>query len=146
VHISDNFQALYTTVAYTDHIPLPNSSLGFLSNRAYQNVLWFNSYGQPEIGGISYETPSEFHFRLQPIDMMPAWATVEPSADPNNLTNQLATILHESFGIKPKGRGRVYQKSYPNYYDQLPYSRGYRISEFSKFSGEDDKITLELVG
>jgi hypothetical protein len=40
----------------------------------------------------------------------------------------------------------VYQKSYPNYYNQLPYSRGYRIPEFSKFSGEDGKITLELVG
>jgi hypothetical protein len=65
--------------------------------------------------------------------------------DPNNLTNQLATILHESFGIEPKGRGRVYQKSYPNYYDQLLYPRDYRVSEFSKFSGEDGKSTLEHV-
>jgi hypothetical protein len=40
----------------------------------------------------------------------------------------------------------VYQKSYPNYYDQLLYSRGYIITKFSKFSGEDGKITLELVG
>jgi hypothetical protein len=31
----------------------------------------------------------------------------EPGLDPNNLTNQLATILHESFGIEPRGRGRV---------------------------------------
>jgi hypothetical protein len=57
----------------------------------------------------------------------------------------LATILHESFDIKPKGRERVYQKLYPKYYDQLPYRRGYRVPEFSKFSGEDDKTTLELV-
>jgi hypothetical protein len=65
--------------------------------------------------------------------------------DPNNLTNQLVTILRESFGIEPKGRERVYQKSYPDYYDQLPYPRGYRVLEFSKFSGDDGKTTLEHV-
>jgi hypothetical protein len=34
----------------------------------------------------------------------------------------------------------------PNYYDQLPYPRGYRVPEFSKFSEEDSKTTLEHVG
>jgi hypothetical protein len=77
--------------------------------------------------------------------MVFAQATVEPGADPNNLTNQLATILRESFNIEPKHRGCVYQKSYPNYYDQLPYPRGYRFPEFAKFSGEDGKTTLEHV-
>jgi hypothetical protein len=77
--------------------------------------------------------------------MMPAQATVKPCANPNNLTNQLATILRESI-IEPKGRGCVYQKTYPDYYDQLPYPRGYRVPEFSKFSGEDGKTTLEHVG
>jgi hypothetical protein len=66
--------------------------------------------------------------------------------DPNNLTNQLATILHESFDIESKGRGCVYQKPNPDYYDQLPYPRGYRVPGFSKFSGEDGKSTLEHVG
>jgi hypothetical protein len=78
--------------------------------------------------------------------MMPPRAMVESDADPNNLTNQLATILRESFSIEPKDRGRVYQKSYPDYYDQLPYPRGYRVPEFCKFSGEDGKTTLEHVG
>jgi hypothetical protein len=35
--------------------------------------------------------------------MTPARATVEPGVDPNNLTNHLATIIQESFGIEPKG-------------------------------------------
>jgi hypothetical protein len=78
--------------------------------------------------------------------MMPPRATVEPGADPNNLTSQLATILHESFSIEPKGRGRVYQKPYPNYNNELTYPRGYRVPEFSMFSGEDGKTTLEHVG
>jgi hypothetical protein len=39
-----------------------------------------------------------------------------------------------------------YQKSYPDYYDQLPYPRGYKVLEFSKCSGEDGKTTLEYIG
>jgi hypothetical protein len=35
--------------------------------------------------------------------MTPPHATTEPGVDPNNLTNQLATILRESFGIEHKG-------------------------------------------
>jgi hypothetical protein len=71
--------------------------------------------------------------------MTPARATAKPVVDPNNLTNQLPMILRESFGIDPKGRRCAYQKSYPDYYDQRPYPRGYRVPEFSKFSREDGK-------
>jgi hypothetical protein len=78
--------------------------------------------------------------------MTPARATSKLYVNLNNLTTQLATILREYFGIEPKGRGRVLQKTYPDYYDQLPYPRGYRVPEFSKFSGEDGKTTLEHVG
>jgi hypothetical protein len=78
--------------------------------------------------------------------MTPTRATAEPGAYSNNLTNQLATILRTSFSIEPKGRGRVYQKLYPDYYEQLPYPRGYRVPEFFKFCGEDGKTTLEHVG
>jgi hypothetical protein len=87
------------TVAYTNSILLPGSSLGFLPNYAYQNTPRFNAYGQPEVGGFGYETPPQFPFRPQLIDMTSAQATAEPSVDPNNLTNQLATILRESFDI-----------------------------------------------
>jgi hypothetical protein len=142
---NDNFQALYTTIAYTDHIPFPSSSLGFLPNHVYQTPPCFNVYGQLEAGGFGYETPLQFSFRPQPVDMTPARVTAEPGADPKNLTNQLATILHESFGIESKGRGRVYQKSYPYYYNQLRYPKGYRVPEFPKFSGEDGKTTLEHI-
>jgi hypothetical protein len=60
-----NFQATYTTIAYTDSIPLPGSSLGFLSNHAYQTPSRFNAYGQPEADGFGYETPPQFPFRAQ---------------------------------------------------------------------------------
>jgi hypothetical protein len=120
--------------------------LGFLPKHAYQNTPRFNAYGQPEADGFGYEAPPQFSFMLQSTDMKPARATAEPGTDSNNLTNQFATILHESFSTEPKGQGRTYQKPYPNYYNQLPYPRGYRVPEFSKFSGEDNKTTLEHVG
>jgi hypothetical protein len=101
---SGNFQAPYTTIAYTDHISLPGSSLGFLPNHAYQTPSRFNAYGQPKADDFGYETPPQFPFRPQPVDMPPARATAEPGVDPNNLTNQLAAILLESFSIEPKGR------------------------------------------
>jgi hypothetical protein len=42
---SSNFQAPYTTIAYTDPIPILGSSLGFLPNHAYQTPPRFNAYG-----------------------------------------------------------------------------------------------------
>jgi hypothetical protein len=130
-----NYQVSYSTIAYTNPIPLPGSSMDFLSNHAYHNATRFNAYAQPKADDFSNETPPQFLFRPQPIDMMPTRATTESYADLNNLTNQLAIILHESFGIEDKGRGRVYQKSYSDYYDQHPYLRGYRVPEYSKFNG-----------
>jgi hypothetical protein len=38
------------------------------------------------------------------------------------------------------------KKQYPDYYNQLPYPRRYRVPAFSKFSGDDGKTTLEHVG
>jgi hypothetical protein len=62
-HAIDNYQAPYTIIAYTDPVPLPDSSLGFLSNHAYQNASRFNAYGQPEADGFGNETPLQFPFR-----------------------------------------------------------------------------------
>jgi hypothetical protein len=106
----------------------------------------YNTYDLSEHDGFGFETPPQFPFRSQPVEMMPAQATTESCVDPNILTTQLATVLRESFGIEPKGQERVYQKLYPDYYDQLPYPRGYTVPEFSKFSGDDGKTTLEHVG
>jgi hypothetical protein len=90
---------MYSTIAYTDPIPLPGSSAGFLPNHAYHNTMQYNTYRQLENDGFGYETPLLFPFRPQPIGMMLARATAKTCADPNNLTNELAIILRESFGI-----------------------------------------------
>jgi hypothetical protein len=57
-------------------------------------VLRFNAYDQSKADGFGYETPPQFLFRPQLIEVMPDRATAEPGADSNNLTNQLTTILY----------------------------------------------------
>jgi hypothetical protein len=112
---NNNYHAPYSIIAYTDPIPLLGSSAGFLLNHhAFHNVMQYNTYDQPKNGSFGYETLPQFPFRPQRIDMTSARATTEPCVDPNNITNQLAMILWESFSIEPKGRGCVYQKPYPD--------------------------------
>jgi hypothetical protein len=40
---NDNFEVSYSTVAYTNTIPLPGSLAGFLLNSAYHNTMWYNT-------------------------------------------------------------------------------------------------------
>jgi hypothetical protein len=94
---SSNFQVPYTTIAYTEPIPLPGSLLGLLPNHAYQTLPHFNA------DGLSYETPPQFPFKPQSVDMTLGRAIADPGADPNNLTNQLSIILCKSFDIETKG-------------------------------------------
>jgi hypothetical protein len=90
---NSNYQALYTTIAYTDPIPLPSGSARHLPNYPNNNTMRYATHGPPDHGGYSYETPPQFLIRPQLIEMMPARATSEPCADPSNLITQLATIL-----------------------------------------------------
>jgi hypothetical protein len=50
------------------------------------------------------------------------------------------------FGFAPKGRARAYQKPYPEYYDTIPYPRGFRMLDFAKFNGDDSKTMYEHIG
>jgi hypothetical protein len=62
-----------------------------------------------------------------------------------NVRDQVARTLRE-FGLEPKGRSRTYQKHYPEFFDNMPYPSGFRVPDFSKFTGEDSKTTYEHVG
>jgi hypothetical protein len=50
------------------------------------------------------------------------------------------------FGSTLKGRARVYQKLYPEYFNTLPYPRGFRMPDFVKFNEDDAKMTYEHIG
>jgi hypothetical protein len=83
-----NYKAMYTTVAYIDHIPLPDGLVGHWLNYANNNTTWYATYGPLDHVRYGYETTPEFPFRLQPIDMTPSWVIVEPCVDPNNVAPQ----------------------------------------------------------
>jgi hypothetical protein len=57
---NDNYQASYSTVAYTDPIPLPGSLVGFLLNHAYHSATWYNAYDESKNSCFGYETRRNF--------------------------------------------------------------------------------------
>jgi hypothetical protein len=61
-----------------------------------------------------------------------------------NVREQVARTLRE-FGLEPKGRATTYQKPYREFFDMVPYPRGFRVPDFGKFMGEDLKTTYEHV-
>nr|AAL78094.1 Hypothetical protein [Oryza sativa]AAP52483.1 retrotransposon protein, putative, Ty3-gypsy subclass [Oryza sativa Japonica Group] len=62
---------------------------------------------------------------------------------PNNLEDIISDIMRNRFGIETRNRAKVYQKPYPDYHDNVPFPRNYRVPEFTKFSGEDSRTTWE---
>jgi hypothetical protein len=51
----------------------------------------------------------------------------------------------QGFGFMPKGRARSYQKPYPEYFDTIPYPRGFRVLDLVKFIGDDAKTMYEHI-
>ena len=76
----------------------------------------------------------------QPQPLMP------PNPPPNqhrpeNIEELISGIIRDKFGIEARNHAKVYQKPYPDYYDNIPYPHGYRVPEFTKFSGDDSRTT-----
>jgi hypothetical protein len=55
-------------------------------------------------------------------------------------------MFRQTFGIDPKAKMRGYQKSYPERYEYVQFPQGFQIPEFTKFTGNDNRTTLEHVG
>jgi hypothetical protein len=50
------------------------------------------------------------------------------------------------FGFTPKGQAMSYQKPYLEYFDMIPYLRGFWVPDLAKFTGDDAKTTYEHIG
>jgi len=53
--------------------------------------------------------------------------------------------MRDQFGIKPKVNTYSYQTLYPPAYDLIPLPNRYKVSDFTKFSVQDDMSTMEHV-
>jgi hypothetical protein len=62
-----------------------------------------------------------------------------------NVREHMARTLRE-FGLEPKGRAKTYQKPYPEFFDIIPYPRGFWLPKFARFTREDSKTTYEHIG
>jgi hypothetical protein len=63
----------------------------------------------------------------------------------NGVRDQIARTLRE-FGFTPNGRARSYQKPYPEYFDTIPYPRGFWVPDLANFMGDKAKTTYEHIG
>jgi hypothetical protein len=63
----------------------------------------------------------------------------------DGVRDQITRTLRE-FGFTPKGQVRSYQKLYLEYFDIIPYPRGFRVPDLAKFADDDTKTTFEHIG
>jgi hypothetical protein len=78
----------------------------------------------------------------------PAYVTPNPRVEGevnDGVRDQIARTLRE-FGFTPKGRAMSYQKQHPEYFDMIPYPRGFWVPDLAKFMGDDAKTTYEHIG
>jgi hypothetical protein len=78
----------------------------------------------------------------------PAYVTPNPRVEGevnDGVRDQIARSLRE-FGFTLKGRARSYQKSYPEYFDTIPYPWGFWVPDLSKFMGDGAKNMYEHIG
>ena len=58
--------------------------------------------------------------------------------------SQLFRSELSQLGLAPS-KSRLYQRPYPNAFDLVPYPSGWRVPDFIKFSGDDNRSTWEYV-
>jgi hypothetical protein len=62
-----------------------------------------------------------------------------------NVREYVARTLRE-FELEPKGRAKTYHKPYSEFFNTIPYPRGFRVLEFARFTREDSRTTYEHIG
>jgi hypothetical protein len=102
----------------------------------YQETAYEPSYtlsGSTPYGSV----PDLHHPRVAPASPASHPLTTDPMASgelSENVRDQVMRTLRD-LGFATKGRARVYQKPYPDYYDSVPYPRGFKVPDFIKFMG-----------
>jgi hypothetical protein len=55
-------------------------------------------------------------------------------------------VLRDSIEIESRIVMHTYQRPYPEYVDSVPYPQGFEVPNFTKFTGEDARTTMEHIG
>ena len=62
------------------------------------------------------------------------------------IREEMAELFQDRLIVSVARVGQSYQKPYDHRFDIVPYPQGAKISEFSKFSGENGRSTHEHIG
>ena len=65
-------------------------------------------------------------------------------ADLLRMREDLASMFKSKLGLDV-GRSRLYQKPYVDAFDLISYPASWRVSDFVKFSGDDNRSTWEPI-
>jgi hypothetical protein len=71
------------------------------------------------------------------------WPTSSEMLD--HVREQVSRTLRE-LEFAARGCAKSYRKPYPEFFDSVPYPRGFRVLDFVKFTREDSRTTYEHVG
>jgi hypothetical protein len=124
-----NSMTLHTVVYSEPSAYVPNSSLQHVPN-IFPNQK--STYGtpQPTINRASH----------------PASARPRTALGMEGFREEMLEIFRQTFGTEPKTKNRSYQRPNPDNYEYIPYPHRFKIPEFTKFSGNDGRSTLEHIG
>jgi hypothetical protein len=88
------------------------------------------------------ERPPETLAEIQAIVQV---ATKLKSHMKQELIDHFSEMLLKQYGIKPKKQSYMYRTLYPSGYDQIPFPPRFKVPDFTKFSGQDEKSTMEHI-
>ena len=71
-------------------------------------------------------------------------STSNYEADLARMREDLASMFKSKLGLDVC-RSRLYQRSYVDAFDLIPYPAGWRVPDFVKFSGDDNRTTWEHI-
>jgi hypothetical protein len=130
-------QGILTNVGQTS----PGANLNL--QQPYYQTMAYGPNIPPTGSGVPHGPVPDVMFPRTPA---PATPNVRMDGEMmEGVRDQIAQTLQE-FEFNPKGCTRSYQKSYPEFYDTIPYPRGFRVPDFSKFNGDDSRTTYEHIG
>jgi hypothetical protein len=125
--------------AYTTQ---PNPSVSPNFQQPYYQTMSYEPKMPPMGMGIPHRPIPDIHFLRTPAYATP---NLQVEGDNEGVRDQIVRTLRE-FEFTPKGRTRSYQKPYSEYFDTIPYPRGFRVPDLAKFTGDDAKTMYEHIG
>jgi hypothetical protein len=119
------------------NVSQPNPGVNLNFQQPYYQTMAYGPNIPPMGSGVPHGPVLDVLFPRTPAYGTPNTRTDGEMND--GVRDQIARTLRE-FGFTPKGRARAYQKPYIEFYDTIPYPRGFRVLDLAKFTRMTRKL------